>query len=85
MLATIVVWIISFVNQIHGIFNKLMLYFFGMFGVLLGCTSMAWWIVGIVWRFNHIGRYSCGDIAPYGTREDVWHETIRAEGSLFQV
>ena len=27
-------------------------------------AGVAWWITGIVWRFNDYGRYACGDIVP---------------------
>ena len=27
----------------------------------LGCSAIAWWIAGIVWRFRSDGSYACGD------------------------
>ena len=30
----------------------------------LGCGGLAWWIAGIVWRFNTAGAYASGDLLP---------------------
>ena len=27
----------------------------------LGCLWLAWWVIGIVWRFRADGRFTCGD------------------------
>ena len=84
-LAVIVFSIIQIVLSLLEIFDSAVLIAYGILGCLTGCTTLAWWIVGIVWRFNDVGIYSCGDIIPKETTESVWHETIRAEGSLYQV
>lgn len=40
----------------------------------VGCGSLAWWILGIVYRFDSTGRYSIGEITPKDTDKDVWLE-----------
>ena len=46
----------------------------------LGCSSLAWWIAGIVWRFRSDGSYACGDELIYGTDGEV----LVADASLVQ-
>ena len=45
---------------------------------------MAWWITGIVWRFNTDGMYSSGDMPDEGFTEQEWQEKVEAPDSLFQ-
>ena len=33
----------------------------GLTACAASCGGLAWWIVGIIWRFNRAGQYSCGD------------------------
>ena len=37
-----------------------------------GCSMLAWWIMGIVWRFRADGMYASGDIVPKGTSVEDW-------------
>ena len=37
---------------------------FGLAGCGKCCGGIAWYIAGIVWRFNAVGRYSSGDHVP---------------------
>ena len=41
---------------------------------IFSLQGFVWWILGIVWRFNPVGRFSCGDIIPQGTTESAWSE-----------
>ena len=36
------------------------------------CLFVAWWILGIVYRFNDYGRYAAGDIIPEDMTRDEW-------------
>ena len=50
-----------------------------------GCSMLAWWIMGIIWRFRIEGRYASGDIVPDGMSEADWLEkSITADDSIFQ-
>ena len=52
--------------------------------IFFGSLTLAWWILGLVWRFNEVGQFSCGDITPEGTTKEVWLQTVQAPGSLYQ-
>ena len=49
-----------------------------------GCSGLAWWITGMVWRLNAAGSFASGDAIPAGTTEEDWKTAISAEDSLFQ-
>lgn len=51
---------------------------------LFGAISLAWWILGIVWRFSPIGMYSSGDVVPEGVTVAAWAKQVRARDSIFQ-
>ena len=46
--------------------------FQGFLMALLGCTNIAWFICGLIWRFNASGRFACGDQVPEGTDPLQW-------------
>ena len=52
--------------------------------LLLGCSTVAWFIVGIVFRYSRKGRYSAGTVLPPDTDKDDWLATIKADGTLYQ-
>ena len=33
----------------------------GLTACAASCGGLAWWICGIIWRFNRAGQYACGD------------------------
>lgn len=51
---------------------------------ILGCVSVGWWIIGLVLRFDSVGRYSVGDVPPVGTDPRSWSSQVRATDSIFQ-
>ena len=52
---------------------------------LASAAGMAWWITGIVWRFNDYGRYASGDIVPEDIEPDQWKADIEQDpDSLYQ-
>ena len=57
--------------------------FQGIMSCLLGCSFLAMYIAGMVWRFNSAGRYAAGSLVPEGTSTDDWAKTVSADGSLF--
>lgn len=56
----------------------------GTLSCAIGCSSIAWWIVGIVWRFRSDGAYAAGDIVPENTEIDAWNLELAKDDSLFQ-
>ena len=62
---------------------------FGTLGVgITGCwgsmSILAWFIIGLVWRFTADGDFASGTRIPSGSNEKEWMEKVNAEGSLFQ-
>jgi hypothetical protein len=56
----------------------------GMTGA--GCGGFAWWITGMVWRFNAAGSFAAGDV-PEGLNEVdtlTYEAKVTADGSLYQ-
>ena len=61
-----------------------------------GCSLVAWWITGIIWRFRLDGRFACGDIIQHESAnggenvavigdDELWFkENVLAKGSLYQ-
>lgn len=52
----------------------------GLGGCGIGCGGLAWYIVGLVWRFSAAGKFAAGDVMPEGTTEDVWTKAITCDG-----
>lgn len=50
----------------------------------IGCSGLAWWITGIVWRFRADGAFVSGDLVPEGKTQEEWLEITTAEDSLYQ-
>ena len=53
--ATPILWIAT---CIHDMLAKIL---GGMLSCGIGCGGLAWWISGIVWRFNAAGSFASGD------------------------
>lgn len=53
-------------------------------GCLIGCSGLAWWITGIVWRFRADGAFATGDIKPEDTTAEDWLATLEGDNSLYQ-
>ena len=50
-----------------------------------GCSMVAWWVAGIVWRFRPAGKYASGDMIPVDVSETEWlEETITVDDSIYQ-
>ncbi len=49
-----------------------------------GCSSLAWWITGIVWRFRSDGAFASGDIVPKGKTLEEWTDIVSDGDSLYQ-
>ena len=56
-----------------------------------GCSFLAWWIAGIIWRFRPDGRYASGDIIVSNEEDGIeaseaeWFaKTVAAQDSIFQ-
>ena len=47
------------------------------------CSILAWYMVGIVWRFNHNGMYASGDIVPVNKTDKEWRQELYKESSLY--
>ena len=58
---------------------------FGLAGCGKCCGGIAWYIAGIVWRFNGAGSYASGDLEPasYFDTEIVLQQTL--SGSFMRV
>ena len=50
--------------------------FMGILGVATGCLGIAFWVTGLVWRFNSMGKFGSGDIAPAGVEATAWKEIL---------
>ena len=50
-----------------------------------GCSVMAWFITGIIWRWSTDGQFAVGTLIPSGKTADEWSTITKAEGSLYQV
>ena len=49
-----------------------------------GCSGLAWWITGIVWRFRNDGALAAGDIPLKDKTQEEWLEVVTDEDSLYQ-
>ena len=67
------------INQLFGIICA------GVIGITYLCSTLAWLIVGAVWRFNTDGHFASGTLLPDGKTEEEWSKVIVAEGSAYQV
>lgn len=56
----------------------------GCFGMIFGCSTLAWFITGLIWRFNSVGRFAAGDVVPVGADPESWNQAIMSQESLFQ-
>merc|ERR1712060_294294 len=50
---------------------------------VIGCSSLAWFIVGLTLRYSTTGQFSSGVIVPPGTTEEAWKAAASAPGSLY--
>ena len=51
------------------------------------CSTLIWYFVGIVWRFNEVGRFATGNIVPENMTEEDWEKFLddpKAAGNFFQ-
>lgn len=70
--------ILAIANCIHEMVGKLL---GAVISCGIGCGGLAWWISGIVWRFNAAGSYSTGDQLTEEERIAAFED----ETSLFQL
>ena len=49
------------------------------------CSSLAWFITGIIWRWSTDGQFAVGTLVPSGKTAEEWSDITKAPGSLFQV
>ena len=42
----------------------------------VGCSGLAWWITGIVWRFRADGAFVSGDLVPEGKTQEEWLDIV---------
>lgn len=48
------------------------------------CSTLFWFIMGAVWRFDDYGKFAAGALVPSGTSEDDWHAKTHEPDSLYQ-
>ena len=46
------------------------------------CSSLAWWVAGMVWRLRQSGAFASGDIMPANVTEEKWIENIKADDAM---
>ena len=46
------------------------------------CSSLAWFIAGMVWRLRRSGAFASGDIMPANTTEEDWIAQIKDDDAM---
>ena len=56
-------------------------------GVMLGtcCSSVGWFITGIMWRWSSDAQFAVGTLVPSGKSAEEWKTITTADKSLYQV
>lgn len=58
----------------------------GLAGTALGCSGLAWWIAGMVWRLNAAGTFASGDLNPSNgaLTDEEWITSISGNETMVQ-
>jgi len=56
----------------------------GLTGCGFCCGSLAWWITGIVWRFNRVGQFAAGDGDKAADHSMTMEELPLAQSAMVQ-
>ena len=52
---------------------------------ITGCSTLAWFITGIIWRWSSDTKYAVGVTPTGGKSLEEWKQVTKAQDSLFQV
>ena len=55
IISLVVILIVSYINETLSYLCS------GVLACATGCSGLAWWITGQIWRFRSDGAYACGD------------------------
>ena len=56
----------------------------GLVASCTGCSGLAWWITGMVWRLNESGSFAAGDEIKALSTPEEWEALVTAGNSPIQ-
>ena len=57
--------------------------FWATMGCLTCCSSLGWFVTGIIWRWSSDAQFAVGTLVPSGKTPEEWKAVTEADNSLY--